>query len=57
MDKNKCPKLKTQKTFWKKIVEQYNILKLLKEHRGHIYPTMGHTIYLLVHKIKLNFIH
>jgi len=31
MDKNKCPKSKTQKTFWKKIDEQYNILKLLKE--------------------------
>jgi hypothetical protein len=33
MDKNKCPKLKTQKTFWKKIDEQYNILKLLKENK------------------------
>jgi len=31
MDKNKCPKMKTQFTFWKKVVEQYNILKLLKE--------------------------
>jgi hypothetical protein len=32
MDKNKCPKMKTYSTFWKKVVEQYNILKLLKEH-------------------------
>jgi hypothetical protein len=31
MDKNKCPFSKTYSTFWKKVVEQYNILKLLKE--------------------------
>jgi len=43
-------KIKNPKDFLEKIDEQYNILKLLKEHRGHIYPTMGHTIYLLVHK-------
>jgi hypothetical protein len=28
---NKCPFSKTYSTFWKKVVEQYNILKLLKE--------------------------
>jgi hypothetical protein len=31
MDKNKCPILKTQFTFWKIYVGQNNILKQLKE--------------------------
>jgi hypothetical protein len=31
MDKNKCPFSKTYSTFWKKVAEQYNILKQLKE--------------------------
>ncbi len=30
MDKNKCPKMKTQFTFWKKRGKKYNILKGLK---------------------------